>query len=220
MAYHIDADEINLDDLRKRIEATDLVPSRTPLLDELKSKLDTLKRYGANSLADLRSEMKTPVKVDSLARATGIDREYLVLLRREIESYFPKPIFLKAFDWLPREEIEKLESDGIKKTSHFFESFIDIKSRKDIKSLSKTKGEVFHQLSALCDLTRMQWTSPLAARMLLDAGYSSVRMVAKADPQALYDAFCKTNKGDKYFKGTIGLRDVKRLIQSASNLTT
>ena len=71
----------------------------------------------------------------------------------------------------------------------------------------------------LCDLTRMQWTSPLAARMLFDADYTSVTMVSLADPEVLCNALKKINEGDQYFKGNIGLQDIKRLIHSANYLT-
>ncbi len=33
MPYHIDAEKVSLDELRKRIEETDLVPSRASLLE-------------------------------------------------------------------------------------------------------------------------------------------------------------------------------------------
>ena len=43
MAYHINAEKVTLDDLRKRIEETDLVPSRSSLLDKIKDKFTVLK---------------------------------------------------------------------------------------------------------------------------------------------------------------------------------
>ena len=109
MSYYIDADEISLDDLRKRIELTDLVPSRASLLDEITNKMKTLESHGIQTLAHLRTELKTPRRLDAVASATGIDPQYLILLRRETESYFPKPFTLKDFDWLPKEEISRLK---------------------------------------------------------------------------------------------------------------
>ncbi|HEX2998078.1 MAG TPA: hypothetical protein VHP14_24855 [Anaerolineales bacterium] len=59
MVYHIDAENINLDDLQKRIEATDLVPSRASLLEKLGSKMKALEQHGIRTLACLRDELKT-----------------------------------------------------------------------------------------------------------------------------------------------------------------
>lgn len=215
MPYHIDAETISLEDLEKRIKTTDLVPSRLSLLEGLDKKLGKLGEYGLVNLADLRSAIKTTKKLDSLVQATGIEKEYLVLLRREVNSYFPKPFPLKSFDWLPEKEITNLEKAGIKNTALFYENISEPEKLKNLRASLQIKDEVFHQISCLCDLTRMQWTSPLAARMFFDAGYDSVKKIASADPDTLWNALIEINEGDQYFKGKIGLRDIKRLIYSA-----
>jgi hypothetical protein len=51
--------------------------------------------------------------------------------------------------------------------------------------------------------------------MLLEAGCTGSAKLAKADADELYEALACVNAGDKYFKGRIGLRDVKRLIVAA-----
>jgi hypothetical protein len=209
MAYHINDDAISLEDLRKRIEETDLVPSRIQLLEGIKIKFQTLEQQGIPSLARLRHELKSPKRIEALARATGIDTEYLILLRREIESYFPKPFALKDFDWLPKEVIDKLSDKNIRNTADLYEA---ARSGMDIDGVDEGTLE---ELFRLADLTRVQWISPKAARMLLDAGYDNTRKLAEADAEVLCDALLRVNEGDRYFKGRIGLRDVKRLIFSA-----
>ena len=95
------------------------------------------------------------LQIDSFSQDTGMDKNFLILLRREIESYFPKPFPLTSFNWLPQDEIKKLDKKGIKNT----------------------------------------------------------------DPEVLCNALTKINEGNQYFKGNIGLRDIKRLIHSANYLT-
>src|SRR5512133_1979483 len=114
MAYHLDAEKIKLGDLQKRIEATDLVPSRASILEGLGTKMKSLEKQGITTLADLRNELKTSKRLETLAKSTGIETDYLTLLRREIEGRFPKPPPLKDFDWLPKSEIAKLERDSIR----------------------------------------------------------------------------------------------------------
>jgi len=215
MAYHIDAEKISLDDLRKRIEATDLVPSRASLLDGLGLKMKSLEKQGIVTLANLRNELKTAKRMEALAKSTGIETKYLTLLRREIEGWFPKPFALKDFDWLPKGEIAKLEQDGIRDAAALYEA-TDSKSKRT--ALANTAGvdiATLETFAQLVDLTRVQWTSPTAARMLLEAGCSSATKLAKMDADELCEALARVNAGNKFFKGRIGLRDVKRLIHAA-----
>jgi hypothetical protein len=216
MAYHINAEKISLTDLQKRIEATDLVPSRASLLDGLGTKMKSLEKHGIITLADLRNELKTSKRLDALAKATGIETQYLTLLRREIEGWFPKPSPVKDFDWLPKNEITKLERNGIRDTAALYEA-TDSKSKRT--ALAKSAGvdvvtlETFAQL---VDLTRVQWVSPAAARMLFETGCTGSAKLAKANADELYEALARVNIGNRFFKGKIGLRDVKRLILAAS----
>lgn len=59
MPYYHDADAVSLDDLRIRIKDTDLVPSRSLLLENIEEKFAALNQCGINSLADLRQAVKT-----------------------------------------------------------------------------------------------------------------------------------------------------------------
>jgi hypothetical protein len=216
MAYHIAAENISLDDLQKRIEETDLVPSRASLLDGLKTKLQALEQQGITTLASLRNELKNIKRREALSNVTGIDTQYLILLRREIESYFPKPFALKAFDWLPKEEITKLEENGIRDTAALYKAAGSVKSRTELAGSTGVDVAILEALVRLADLTRVQWVSPTAARMLVEAGYDSASKLATADSEDLYQALMRVNEGDRFFKGKIGLRDVKRLVRAAS----
>jgi hypothetical protein len=216
MAYHIDAEKIGLDDLQKRIEGTDLVPSRASLLDGLKVKLQALEQQGVTTLASLRNELKNAKRREALSNVTGIDAQYLILLRREIESYFPKPPALKAFDWLPEEAITMLEESGVCSTAALYEAAGSVKGRTELARSTGVDVAILEALVRLADLTRVQWVSPTTARMLVEAGYDSASKVAAADPEDLYKALVRVNEGDGFFKGRIGLRDIKRLVRAAS----
>jgi len=216
MSYYIDADEVSLDELRKRIESTDLVPSRASLLDEITNKMKTLESHGIQTLAHLRTELKTPRRLDAVASATGIDPQYLILLRRETESYFPKPFTLKEFDWLPKEEISRLEESGIRNTAALYEATASAESRAELISSTGVDAEVLDALTLLADLTRVQWVSPTTARMLVAVSCNNASKLAAADAGELCASLERINAGDRYFKGKIGLRDIKRLVHAAS----
>jgi len=215
MAYHLDAEKVSLDDLQKRIEATDLVPSRAALLDGLGMKMKALEQQGITTLADLRKELKTTKRLEALAQSTGIETGYLTLLRREVEGWFPKPFPLKDFDGLPNSEVAKLERAGIRDSAALYEATDSQSRRAALAKSTGVDGDILETLAHLVDLTRVQWTSPTAARMLLEAGCNSAHKLAGMDADELYEALARVNAGNKFFKGRIGLRDVKRLIHAA-----
>jgi predicted flap endonuclease-1-like 5' DNA nuclease len=215
MPYHIEAESIDLDELRKRIETTDLVPSRVALLEDIGTKFKSLEKRGITTLATLRYELKNSKRLDALATRTGIAKQYLILLRREIEGYFPKPAALKEFQELPQGEIEKLKQHGLHNAAHVYEA---TREAKDVAELAESTGVNISTLETLTrwvDLTRIRWVSPLTARMLADAGYDSTAKVAAADPETLCENLDQLNEGGRYFKGKIGLRDIKRLVHAA-----
>lgn len=109
MNYYLDAEKISLDELRKRIKETDLVPSRSSLQENIEENFEILKENGYPTLASLRKELKNSKNIPSISQKTGITTDYLTLLRREIESYFPKPFPISMFDWLPEKYISKLK---------------------------------------------------------------------------------------------------------------
>ena len=136
MSYHINGDKISIEDLQRRIESTDLVPSRSSLLNELNQRMNQIKKQGISTLTELRSALKTAKLIDSFSQDTGMDKNFLILLRREIESYFPKPFPLTSFDWLPQDEIKKLAKKGIKNTAQFYLCYQENKIQGEFKASS------------------------------------------------------------------------------------
>jgi len=216
MPYYIDAERVSLDDLQKRIEETDLVPSRSSLLDDLDGTFVKLKAHGFATLADLRKGLKNPKDIPALSKETGVDTAYLTLLRREVESYFPKAHPVGAFDWFQKDDLDKLESSGLKNTVLLYDALATSEKREQAATALGVDADVIDAISALADLTRIQWVSPTTARMLVSAGYKDAKAVSGADPEGLCSDLDRVNKENKYFKGTIGLRDVRRLMKAAS----
>lgn len=208
MKYCFDAESISLEQLKERICSADLVPSREPILENLDKHLLSLETTGIKTLGSLRRELKDNKRLFTIVEQTGIDKDYLALLRREYESYFPKPFPLKEFDWVPIEEISQLEEAGIRNTADVFEN-------PDRVQNSGIRPDLVRHLLQCADLTRIQWISPLAARMLAETGYETPAKVATATPEELDKTMHTVNTENNYFKGRIGLRDIRRLVHAA-----
>jgi len=215
MAYHIDDAGVTLADLKQRILMTDLVPSRACLVDGIDSVMSALGTHGITTLAELRDALRTTKRLDSVAKSTGLDTKYLTLLRREIESYFPKPAVLSAFDWLPPGDLAGLESHGIGDTAAFFAQAGDPHSRVVLADSTGVGSDTLDSLARYSDLCRVQWVSPTTARRLVEAKCESASDLAAYDAEELSHALVRVNEDNRFFKGRIGLRDVRRLIQSA-----
>lgn len=212
--YHIDSHSVDLNALQNRLQKTDLIPSHEPLLNDIAEKMTLINDAGLHSLEDLRTELKTATSLALLSKNTGIDINYLKLLRRAINGFFPKPRPLKDVDWLGTDAVVRLDKAGIKNTQQFFDTACG-----DVTGLVKRTGisqKNALELGAISDLCRIQWVSPTFARALTAAGFTNAAAVAQASPEDLYQAIIKANRQAKFYKGKIGLRDIKRLVAAAA----
>jgi hypothetical protein len=195
--------------------STDLVPSRAALLVDIDSIFEKLAIRGVGTWFDLQVAIKNPKNLEAFAIDTGIEREYLVLLRREIEGYRPKIFNLSVIDWVPQEVIKKLIDDGITTSEQLFSSVTDKDLRNDFADKVGIDHQMMDYLANLVSLCLVQWVSPTPGRMLIEAGYETPQKLSDADGNELFEAMDRVNKKGQYFKGTIGLRDIKRLIEAA-----
>jgi hypothetical protein len=216
MPYYIDASKVTLDSLQKRIEETDLVPSRESLKVGINQQFKKLHLQGITNLEDLRQSLKNAKRIPTFAEKAGIESSYLVLLRREFEGYFPKPDPIDSFTWLPKELIQKLIENGLKNTVIFFDELSAKRKRIDLSKSLRIDRNQLELLYTLINLTRIQWVSPGFARILATAGFDTPEKITRAVPEKLCIEIDKSNKEHAFFKGKIGLRDVNRLIKAAS----
>jgi hypothetical protein len=215
MSYYLNAEKITLKDVQKRIAATDLVTSRSLLAEGIEDIFAALEKKGLHTLAALRGKLKNAKDIPSLSSDTGIDRSYLILLRREVESWLPKPFPLADFDWLPQKELVRLSGYGLKNSSQVFEALDSPEKRRGIAKKLSLDIQFTDDVYTAVSLTRIQWVSPTAARMLIAAGCDSVKKVAGADAGKLCEDLDRVNRENGFFKGKIGLRDVRRLVMAA-----
>lgn len=215
MPYYIDDSRITLDDLRRRICSTDLVPSRKLLTDGIEDIFAKLNSCGIYTLKDFRSNVKSAGALIALSEKSGIDENYLAILKREVESYFSKPFALTDFINVDPNQIGKLIAADIKNIMTLYNSMETPEKReKIINSLGLTVDFV-NEIFALADLTRVQWVNPLFARVLYDVGYTGAKALSSADAVNLHKEVETINAEQRYFKGKIGLADIKRVIHSA-----
>jgi len=182
MGRQSDGEPIDLDELRARLMETDLIPSQKPLLDDIERRFALLGRAGVSSVAELQRQLKSPKSLEAMAETSKVDAEYLVLLRRTVGGFFPKPRALKDVQWLDVGVVSCLIDAGIKNTDQFTEAATNGISGLE-QRLRLSDGQL-SDVAALCDLSRVQWVSPSFAGALIAAGYRSADALASAGTPA------------------------------------
>ena len=206
---------MSLEAIKTRILGTDLVPSRAILKENIDGVFDALNKAGIDQLSELKAVLQTPAKLQALSQQCGVSVDYLNLLRREIESYESKPFKIKDIAVLTEEEIQLIQRLKIHSSNDLFQ---EVKSRGGVTFLQQNTGISEKRLTylfQLSDLVRVQWVSLNFAMWLIEAGYTCVQDVARANADEMDARLRAVNLNGKFFKGSIGQRDLNRLIYSA-----
>lgn len=202
-----------LDDLRERLETADLIPSQEPLRDRLAGRFDLLTGIGIASIADLRSRLKDRRSVEKLAHDSTVEVDYLMLLRRAVNSFHPKPRPLRTFAWLDHDVLTALEAVGVKNSGQLGRATEN--GPVELAEQAGVPTAELATLSSVAGLLRVQWVSPNFGRALVAAGFPSARAVAQADPDVLSRAVAAANEEGGFYNGTVGLRDIARVVDAA-----
>jgi predicted flap endonuclease-1-like 5' DNA nuclease len=218
MPYHLDFSAMTLADLKLKLERADLIPSQLPLLDGIDKKLAALKKAGVQNLEDLSHDLRGSKGPSSLAARSGISEDYLVLLRRTIEGFRPKPLSLREYPGIDEAAVRALAESGIADSKSLYEAVLGKKARTALAKSTGIAAKTVDELAHLSDLSRIQWVGSTFARVLYEAGYRGPTQIAAADPEVVYEAVLRANESNKLYRGKIGLRDIKRLVKLASEL--
>lgn len=143
--------------------------------------------------------------MQSFAEVTGLPVDYLTVLRREVNSYKPKPINLKDFPGVKLELIQKLEQAGIKNTKQIFEKVRTEEERWAFANQVQISYKDILELTKLTDVARLKWVGPKFARLLVELNYDTVEKVANSNYEALYQDLLRTNEEKGVYKGKFGL---------------
>ncbi len=215
MRYYFNETDYTIKKIITRIKDTDLVPSIEPIKNSIEEKMNIIKNKGIENLSELRKIIKNKDKMVAFAKEVGIEDNYMILLRREIEGWIPKKNNLNEFKTISRKTVEVLEKMNIKTTDKIFDLW-QIKKEKE-KIIKEFKNEVneLEIVVQMSDLTRVRWVSPVVAQILFELGYENPKKISETNAEKLYRDFDRLNIEKGYFKGKIGLRDINRVISEA-----
>ncbi len=216
--YYINLNNYFLSDYAKELEHTELLPSRKIIQEKTKERFSRLNKEGIKNLNDVITVLKSKDQVKAFVKKSSIPEEFLTILVREIKSMQPKPVILNDLLAISKTTIKKLEKLGIKNTRELFEFVITEKNRKELCSRTGINSKEILELTKLTDVSRIKWVGANFARVLVDSSYDTVKKVAKADYKKLLEEINKINEKKKYYKGRLGLNDMKLCVLAAKSV--
>ncbi len=211
--YHIDLEKYSLNQFKQELEVSELLPSRKILKEQIDKRFKILAENGIKNLLDLAVSLKTPKKTNEFAEKSVLPSDYLLILRREVNSYMPKPMNLDKFPGIGEDAVNKLKDAGIKNTAHLFKR---IKNEKDRKELARETGlnyGIIIELTKLTDLSRIKWIGPVFARIFLDSGTDTAQKVSDSDASSLYKKLAQINNEKGYTRAKFIESDVELCIK-------
>lgn len=214
----MDLSKISMEDFKESIVNRYLVPSQEILRENVDANFEVLINEGITTMHDLQQAIKTQKKVEIFSQKTGLDIQYASTLRREVNSYHPKPKNLKEFPGVNLETVENLGKLGIKTTMQLFDHILTPEKRDELASQAKAGRKDIDELAGLTDLVRIKWVGHVYARMMYDAGYDSACKVSQADPKELYDKLMEINKDKQYTKSNFAFHDIQLTVKVAKDV--
>jgi len=219
MPYYIDLNKISIDQYKKKLKRTNFLPSWKILEDNIEEKMNVIKKQKIKNVEELKQALKTKINVTEFSKQSGLPEDYLTVLRRVINGYHPKPNRIKDFPNLSEQVVMKLEKIGIKNTLKLFDKITTPQNRKILSKQTGIDENEILKLSQLTDLSRIKWVNHTFANALFLSGFDTAEKVANADPQELFEKVKKINEEKKLFPAHIGIKDMKRVVESARRLS-
>lgn len=216
--YYIDLEKISLERFQHMLEAKTLLPSRQMLRERLAERFETLAAMGIHNVQALSDSLKTKRHVATLAAQSGLPQKYLILLRREVNSYVPRPINLDKIPDLEPGHLEHLAEAGIKHTRHLYERARTKAERTALAEQTRIPAEALLEMLKLADLTRIVGVGGVFARLLYAAGIDTVAAFVTQTPQVLLDQVQAVNQERGYTQVPLTAKDLEYCLETAKLL--
>lgn len=196
MMYSTDLTSVSLDAFEETILTVDLLPSRKLLADGISDLVPELKLFGIDTLDDLRGLLRDKGRYADLALDLGVDKEYLIVLNREVNSYVSTPVALSQLNVFTESELERLRLAGIRSTKSLYERCTRSPDREAIVVEHDLNEERLALALELSDLVRINGVGPAFAHFLRGLGIRSPHDFNATDPLEILERY-RQSAGEK-----------------------
>ncbi len=216
--YGIDLAQFSLKEFRHILETGEVLPGRMVLKEKLAERFATLESIGIGNLKDLLDALKSNDKIEKLAQQSALPKDYLVMLRREANSYLPKPLKLSEIPGVERVYTDRLASVGIKNTQQLFVRAKTRQARAELSKLADVPDAGLLELVKLSDLARIKYIGPIFVRLFYEAGADTPEKLVERSPDELFEKMQAINHAKMYTKTMATVKDVAFCITMAKEL--
>lgn len=216
--YYIDLERFTLEHFKNILASKDLLPSRLILKERMGERFAVLESMGIDNLQALWQALKTKKRLEQFATASGLSQEYLVILRREVNSYIPKPISLTGLPDVEGDYLERMADEGIKTTKDLFHRAKTKQQRAELSKKLDIPPEVLLELVKLSDLARIVGVGPIFARILYEAGIDHLQAFVQGSPDELLVKVQEVNAAKGYSRASVTEKDIVYCLETATLL--
>jgi hypothetical protein len=200
------------------LRRTVIVPSRKILKEKTEERFQRLKMCGIYNLQDCLAALKTTGNVSEISEKTDLAEDYLLTLRREINSFLPKPINFEKIPDIKTEVLEKLGKAGIKNTKQLFYKTKTKEARKMLSQQTGISEADLIELVKLTDISRIKWIGPIFARLFYESGIDTTEKISNANAEELFKTLKEINEKNNYTKSNFIENDVRICIDVAKDV--
>lgn len=201
--YHVDLEQFSLEEFKRILETGRLLPSERILGEKIPERFAILESMGITNLQDLADALKTKKNIERFAQESGLPQDYLVILRRRMGVYTPKPVPLAKFPGVDPEHVERLAAVGIKQTKQLFERAQSKQDRAELSGLTGVPDDALLELVKLADLARASYVGPTWARIIYEAGIDTLEKLADGSPDELCEKVRAVNEEQKLTRAAL-----------------
>jgi len=215
MSYSINLKSISIQAYLNILKNQNLLPGRRMLLENIEANFHAICEAGINNLSELKAQLSSPQKISALSLRTDIPENYLVILKREMGSLEQKPVAIADFPGLSEETLASLADLGIKTSKDMFDRCCSIPTDATLSEQIGIGEDEIKELRSLCNLVRINGVGVLAARTLLESGFTGITEIADANSAELLKRMSEVNSARQYYKATLGEKDMQFIIDFA-----
>jgi exonuclease VII large subunit len=214
MGYCRALDKMSLDAYKRLLEEDYLIPSLLMLRQDIDQVFSKLSDSNIQTAEGLYQALKTKKKAEILADQLGIEREYMIRLRRSISSYIPKSRKIGEYPCIESKLKQAILAQNIKNSKDLY-NYLEQHKLEDLCHHFDVDKKTIVYLKQLMNLSRLRYASPIFVTVLIAAGYHTMDLIAKAEASELLAAFTKYNDQLDLYKGKLGENDMRFIIEDA-----
>jgi hypothetical protein len=206
--YSINLTKITLDEFERTMTTSYLLPSERMILNDISLNIRKFKDRGYKNIKELQNLLKNKKNYDSISADFEVDKEYLKILNRMVNSFNVKSAGIEKLDIFTDSELKSLYSEGIKTNEILYETLKDDNKIKLISIKTGIPAEKLEYALHIADLVRINGVGVGYAKSLYDVGIKSVNDYNKAPSQTILDRISSHNREIVHSKATLGISDI------------